>query len=650
MIRKQNALRFAALACALAAILAGILVVLNGWKSGEQPILAQSPPRERAPADENSEPEALLESDRSVVPGATSAGATATPEPPPETPGAPAEKLRVRGSALDSKGRAVAGVGIGKAAGPGAKSAPAMLALTSFDGHFEFDLELDRMGVTLASTDPQFATVRTCTVTLQSAAMEQLLVLAPVLDLAGEVVDESGQALPGVQVEVRVPLGAFAGFPRALDGTRVGKWTTESDAGGHFELLSAPLLEGAELSTSKQGYRSSGHTMPPRSRDDLRLVLARLSEGGRKLVGVVLHIDGLPATGARVQFGRESTDTLADGSFELPLKDVREDASLVAAKRGWQPALVEEFGRTLTASKEDPPPVRLVLGPPSLVLSGVVVDAQKLPLAGWNVSLLDPTEITWHSIPALTAEDLSAGSSRARHITGADGAFRFDGLCARNYRLQAYERTDLLRGEFGPFAAGAEGVELVIPADSIWPQLTGRVRSSSGLSLSNVTVSVTLTLQRTRTGVSWVTGRSAATDGAGRFTLERIPKSGIELSIDGESVMPQRFALHETDDPQSIELEATMRCRFRVELGEALASQANGFQLLDQAGEAVLLATFEANQWSSSQSGQLADGKSHVLSIGEGRYTLVLQRLSDGVELGRHPIELVPGEISVIRL
>src|SRR5204863_281074 len=96
--------------------------------------------------------------------------------------------------------------------------------------------------------------------------------------------------------------------------------------------------------------------------------------------------------------------------------------------------VVPEFGRKLSSAPVEFGPVTLTLGPPTLSIAGVVLDADGKPLQGCAVSLLDPTKVQVHE-RTRPLESLSRESEACS--TDAKGHFEIAGLFPRDYRLTA---------------------------------------------------------------------------------------------------------------------------------------------------------------------------------------------------------------------
>jgi len=104
-----------------------------------------------------------------------------------------------------------------------------------------------------------------------------------------------------------------------------------------------------------------------------------------RVVGLVSLPDGTPAAGAQVSLGGQKERARADGGFELRVPQDEDLLDLVAFLPGHEPSISASFvsGGARGVTHE----VRLVLGPPSLTLSGHVLDQHGRPLKNWTVEL-----------------------------------------------------------------------------------------------------------------------------------------------------------------------------------------------------------------------------------------------------------------------
>lgn len=128
-----------------------------------------------------------------------------------------------------------------------------------------------------------------------------------------------------------------------------------------------------------------------------------------RLQGDVFLQDGRAAANARVVVGRHNERCDARGHYDFSLPSVPEDADLMAFLGGYEPARITRYGaRFAVGATEDH--VRLVLGPPSRSIAGLVVDEEGRPHKNWLVEL---------------AGDDPLGVAIARDVVRTDGSGAF---------------------------------------------------------------------------------------------------------------------------------------------------------------------------------------------------------------------------------
>jgi hypothetical protein len=157
--------------------------------------------------------------------------------------------------------------------------------------------------------------------------------------------------------------------------------------------------------------------------------------------------EGEPAAGARVVLGQQHATCGPDGRFELAFSSLPSGADLLAHAPGHEPALHAAFGAGLGKSGEHA--VRLVLGPPTLTLRGVVVGAQNRTLKGWTVEL-DGRDV------------LTDFGLRDPVHTGADGCFVLTDVPAGVHVVRAWKDRRDLAFRSAPTSAGETGIQIVV--------------------------------------------------------------------------------------------------------------------------------------------------------------------------------------------
>jgi len=557
------------------------------------------------------------------------------PESGPTRTDRPDPPVHVHGRVLDALGNPIPAVAVG------VEGSSEVLATSDAAGGFDF--ELDRGGRRIVSRSVEWITVRFEQVDSQEPDRDHLVIVAPPIRVAGRVVDPSGRPIADAAVAARFPIGAFATFPFALDSTGVVAPSTKTGPDGSFALERVPSLARASLHTSSTGWADDERPLPTESVNDLLIEMREFVVTAARLGGVVVHADGSPAAGALVHLAEEQAKTDERGDFRLAIDSVSGETPLVATLKGFQAAVMPEYGRVIAANDGHPPRVRLVLGPEPLTIAGRVVEADGTPCSGWSVALAQGTAISQSRIPPVTAESLTSGR-RIQTSTDKQGAFVIEGLLDRPYILQAWGRDGrMVRSD--PIQAGTSGAELRCEPDAFLERVQGRVVSRDGLPLAGVDVSILLVTYEAAFGSSWTPVKAVKSAPDGTFTIEQVPRHFTCLSVQGEDVESTTVALSEIDLAQPIEIAVVRLCRFRFERGSD-EEVPDWLGVLDEEGRELSLVTREAQSMMTSSTATLTDGNSHVLSVSEDAARLVLYK--NGEIRWSQPLRLVPGEIVTV--
>lgn len=619
----------------------------NGARPSEAPRAAVSAAVQPVAAPEQATSESPEVAAESVV---EREAVRAVPQPELHSEPAPVVGLRVR--VIDTSGVPVAGIAL-------RCSESGEVVRTDDEGVVEAPCEAER--ATFEVADERWTLAREPFGWNRTPGARNELVVAPRLHLAGRVVDEAGTPLAGAQVRVFLPLFGDSGMAEPLGASRTRTWTTESDAEGAFEL-DAGVLPGGMLVARHVGHRTDLGPQPTLSESGMEIVLPTLEPGDDLLGGLVVDESGVPVEGARVALGFEHTRSDASGRFLIHLPERDERGVLMALAPGRLPARLERAAPNDRDPGAWPDPLILRLGGPPLAISGRVVDASGEPVAGAEVSVLDPTpfgSVEWEGVEGVTllgfAESLLAGQpSRTAVETDADGNFVIEGLLPRAYELGANHARSLRSARSGAVEAGVAGLVLRLPDVETRPLVAGRVLGLDGEPIVGANValrgrSAQLDVADAEAPIyrQPLYGASTRTDEEGGFRFEGVPLAVAELQVDGPGlVFGQTFALSEHGDPEALELRAARNCKLEIDLTDS-GVEADRALVLDGEGEALVVAVHLGDALLTSERASLREGKSGTISVSERARTLVLMQ-GEG-EVLRLPLRLDPGRVTPVR-
>jgi hypothetical protein len=301
------------------------------------------------------------------------------------------------------------------------------------------------------------------------------------------------------------------------------------------------------------------------------------------------------------------------------------------------------------------------LGGPPLAIRGRVLDSDGKPRAGVRVWVNALTFFGWRPESSSGERALSyievevAGREPGWHPQRTDerGEFVIEGLLPRSYHLTAIDDDTIARVDALDIPAGSSGVVLRFAKDALIPAVHGRAIDRDGAGIPGVRVqAVTEAYCQEyyghRTGIWSDSGSTTETDAEGRFTLRDVPRERAFLGFDGENVLSASIRPGDIRwPPGDEEIVVTMirRCHFRVELADP--TLADEITLLDRGDKRVTLTEFQGGGSFSSDRMRLQEGKSSTLVASDDARTLVLYR--NDAEVVRVPIELAPGELTVLR-
>ena len=416
------------------------------------------------------------------------AGANAAPATAPAS--APVS-MRLPGLVIDAEARPLEGVELAlvtKVRTPAPEGAPTVRS--GAGGTFELVCE-PRAGRIVAE-DEALVTLFAAQVG-PGTSRDAVVIAAPRTAFAGEVVDESGRPLAGVEVRLVLPDGFRRRIPFVTDNCFQVPLVARSDEEGRFALPDGALVTGAFLQSSLAGYVTRRDPLASVGAD-ARLVLRRPGPADEAVRGLVLDPEGYPVEGARVSFGAEVARTDEAGSFQLPrgstdrayvrFREGREAESrtLCAVARGYLPACLEVELDGASGEPLWPDGIVLQLAGEPLEIAGRVVDPEGEPLPGTRVFLEEATLFTMAE-GSTSIENLLGGDPGDRFTmfeADEDGEFLIGGLQERDYALVAFDWQSGIQTHTEPIAAGGPPVEIVLDPGRAWRRITGRVVSPHG--------------------------------------------------------------------------------------------------------------------------------------------------------------------------
>ena len=508
------------------------------------------------------------------------------------------------------------------------------------------------------------------------AADDFVVVVARERSVRGSVVDAVGAPVAGAVVEHKVAEGVRLALGEILRGSVEMAFTTRTDEHGSFELL-APDAE-ARLEARAENHRSGSQALTGGDQGGIVVVLPAPEPGAITLRGRVVDERGAGVDRATVTLASTSVRTGADGEFtlsatrdalaaeQLTTRDGKPPVGLMplvlrAAKRGQLPA-----ERPLPALDELERVARdetwlLELGGPPLSIEGRIVDSDGKPVVGANVFLIDTqpfgmveVEIGNTSLVSdQSIEQFLTGASiyQPRCDTDVHGAFRFDGLQAREYRVDIGMHDIPATGVSVPIRAGSKGVDVVLDTSGPRADLAGRVVDRGGEPIAGARVHVAVTRPDSE---DFIGGPSQATDATGRFAFQRVRGSQFRLQVELADIVAEPLEVLPGDPFDDLVITVARRAYVQVDLSDR-PEFADSARLLDAHGETIPLeikrTTLADGIATSTQGTALAlpivAGRSDVGSTAECDCTCVLSK--GGVEVVRIPVRLGGTGVTIVR-
>ncbi len=551
----------------------------------------------------------------------------------------------LRGMVLDLEGRPRAGVDIVLRVG----GAP-VRSLGRSDGGGRFAVALPFPEGELIAVEEGWVALRGTRFGPTNLELEHVLVLAPSLALAGQVVDSERQPVAKAAVRFALDPAAWTHLTVPLDKTFTphSPWRVETDAEGRFRIARAVVSPAARLSAFTDDGRRASLTAPQVDTTDVEIVLSAADDSEPtplRVTGRVVDGEGQPVADAEVRLPGSSTRTDPQGRFELAGETAPDHLVLCAWKRGYGPAVLESFGQRLREHVEQwpdlpPNPVELRLGE-ILAIEGRLVSGDGRGQEGFRVMLLDPTILDDFSIPFRTVE--TPGWNRGDPATtGEGGRFRIEGLLDRPYQLRFLHPTRLIRHDSDPIEAGSKNAIVRLPIDAVRDRLEGRVVSRTGVPVPRVSVAAAMISMASETGHTWESGSETVTNEGGRFVLGDVPRRHLLLELAGEAILPTKFEVPEVLPGAGLEVVVSLRCFVQVEPGTGPIPYA--FEVHDAAGETLIIHDIRRRSRSSTSRKVLDEGRSRALAVDDTAATVIFYDRSGRV-LGSVPWSPVPGEV-----
>lgn len=627
------------------------------------------------------EERALVASDELALPAPSGGARQALEVPSVERPAnraavAGPERHTIRGRVLDLERRPVAGIEVVErdkvlddaAQAQGATHAgTTALATSAADG--TFDLATPKAALKLQARSPGYVTVLGAHFWSNDPAAELIIAVAPRRAFAGVVIDPAGNPVSAARVEIALPDSLRTDLGEILDNSFSMVWKTTTDERGRFELLDAPGCVG-ELRASSPAFARASIPLPEHSTYELVLRLGVTTNPHLVVRGVVVDSHGAPVDRAYVALGEQTVLSAPDGSFELDA-DIHPDSIqfVSSGKSVWDMSGGLSCVRAvkaghLPANHPLPPleelraqpvrdPIRLQLGGAPLSIEGRVEDIHGKPIANVAVWPVDGTSFgrialdAGHADPGVVTSIeamLRGGPQVDRVRTDEDGRFVLDGLCERVYTLAAFDTPTMRSAHLEHVRAGLRGVVIRLRPESELVRIGGRVVTESGAAVAGVRVVFMTSVAGP--GTSSV-GPALTTDGEGRFGFhaEALPdlsyqcsSESIFLVFGGKPKPGQRL--------DELEIVVWLRCHMQIDLGDRAGSVAS-FKALDTGGNPTPIMVQHGGQMSYGEWKKISDGKSEIVSVRDTCRTIVLYD-ELGVEVGRAPIALKPGELNVV--
>ncbi len=571
---------------------------------------------------------------------------TADPVAAVTTPTVAADRI-VKGRVLDSLGRGLAGITLGI---EGATVDASHETRSGASG--SFDIAAPASASAIVARDPEWTTVLAGYTNILPTSSTNVVV-APRIEIAGRVVDESGSAIEGAEISVLQPENLGADFGFALDLSARRTWRTQSDRNGAFVLADVPGIDGTRLQLTAGGFPARIEPAPLATSRALVLVLTRESNPHATIEGRVVDAEGRAVASARVSAGSRVASVDDRGRFVLDVSNVGPKVRVVALARGFLPAAEE-------LDKDDPDGWRdeivLTLSSTPLSIRGRVAavhDAPPIPVPGARVWISDPTLFGRLDGDTATVESLLAREDHPFWVfVEADehGRFEIGGLLERDYWVRAADPRTLEFGSKEVVPAGSTNVEIDV-ANPVFERVRGRVVTSDGAAVAGARVHLERRALEVQvdggTRDEWMQREPVITDAKGAFEFASVPHADTTLVVRSDEILSALMPVTRETNPDDVVIRVSLRLHVQVELDPPI-DRARELRILDENEQPIVVRVIRAERSHTDLFAKIVDGRSEVLSVSDAARTLVLF-LEPGNEVARIPLHLLPRTLNVVR-
>ena len=591
------------------------------------------------------------------------------------------------GIVLDVEGRGASGVVVMFEVAkfqPGEVETGVSIAVSDSEGRFTLEGVDSRGRMRVAGTE---------SVTVLSGSRsgrdrdEALLVIAPRLEIAGQVVDAEGHPIDGARLELLAPSDLRARFGEGLERSSACFFRCESGPSGAFDFAGAPRIAGATLKIVRGGFLEHTLEAPLVSEGVMRIEMQRIGYEVGRITGRVLDHRGKALADARISSGSEILFSDGEGLFHFDprLRNAfgKEPNRLVAWKPGHGPGQLFAKLEQDSTTAVWPEGLELALQDEALSIAGRVVDERQRPLKGVRVWLADATVFEDRSDPhegSIESRSLLPGEPSPLELpqvlesmiadekadplryasTDEGGFFRIEGLLDREYTLEVIDRASLSRARSKATRAGSEGLEIVLDLSDTDLEWTGRVVSHFGEPVAGVALRLAANAQEVRQGERSLLSQRISrgkwvSDEDGRFVFRDVPRTGVYFQLESPRILPMLYhpakpspdsqGNRENENDHDYEIVVALRAQVQIQLNDP--DEADAFELLSSSDERLGLLSLQGTKRVQTPRATLHAGRSEVLQTAS--HAEILALLKEGVEIRRIPVTLRPGVVNELR-